>query len=73
MVRKKNDYSGKVMAMKVMNKQDMISRNYVNHTLQEKDIMSKVISQPKATKITSKKKKRITFLQKQDSRTSIYS
>ena len=61
MVRKKNDYSGKVMAMKVMNKQDMISRNYVNHTLQEKDIMSKVISQPKATKITSKKKKNNIF------------
>lgn len=41
-VRKKNDYSGKVMAMKEMNKQDMISRGYVTHTKQEKDIMATV-------------------------------
>jgi hypothetical protein len=41
-VRKKNDYSGKVMAMKEMSKQDMIARGYVTHTKQEKDIMAKV-------------------------------
>ena len=30
------------MAMKEMSKQDMISRGYVDHTKQEKDIMAKV-------------------------------
>lgn len=40
----KHDYSGKVMAMKVINKKEVIDKEYVNHTILEKEIMAMVFS-----------------------------